>query len=92
MMNVYSILELQEQNKSGTNSQTSVGRLVINDESTLSRYVAARLDLQVSQDMIKRNFKLSIVKRCWEDQLRLKGILIITYSFSEKSNSILRFR
>ncbi len=48
------------------------GRLVIPDESTLSRLVAARLDLPISQSLLDRNFKLSIIKRCWEDQLRLK--------------------
>ena len=52
---------------------SSGGRLKIADESTLSRYVAARLDLPVSQRMLNRNVKLAIVKRCWEDQLRLKG-------------------
>jgi hypothetical protein len=34
--------------------------------------VAARLDLSISQSLLDRNFKLSIIKRCWEDQLRLK--------------------
>ncbi len=48
------------------------GRLLIPDESTLSRLVAARLDLPISQSLLDRNFKLSIIKRCWEDQLRLK--------------------
>jgi hypothetical protein len=48
------------------------GQLNIPDESTLSRFVAARLDLPISQNMLDRNFKLSIIKRCWEDQLRLK--------------------
>ncbi|CAF0773907.1 unnamed protein product [Adineta steineri] len=42
------------------------------DESTLSRLVADRLDLPVSINLSKDNFKASIVKRCWEDQLRLK--------------------
>ncbi|CAF0852597.1 unnamed protein product [Adineta ricciae] len=45
--------------------------LHIPDESTLSRLVAARLDLPVSQSLLGE-FKLSIIKRCWEDQLRLK--------------------
>ncbi len=48
------------------------GRLLISDESTLSRLVAARLDLPISQRLLDRQFKLSIIKRCWEDQLRLK--------------------
>jgi hypothetical protein len=48
------------------------GLLLIPDESTLSRLVAARLDLPISQSLLDRKFKLSIIKRCWEDQLRLK--------------------
>ena len=47
-------------------------QLLIPDESTLSRFVAARLDLPVSQRLLDQNFKLSVIKRCWEDQLRLK--------------------
>lgn len=46
--------------------------LNITDESTLSRLVAARLDRPVSQRLLDTNFKLSVIKRCWEDQLRLK--------------------
>ena len=42
------------------------------DESVLSRLVAARLDLPASQRLLNQNFKLSVIKRCWEDQLRLK--------------------
>ncbi len=48
------------------------GQLNLPDESTLSRFVAARLDLSISQSLLDRKFKLSIIKRCWEDQLRLK--------------------
>ncbi|CAF0871772.1 unnamed protein product [Rotaria sordida] len=59
--------------QSGTSSgSSSYERLLIPDESTLSRLVAARLDLPISQSLLNRNFKLSIIKRCWEDQLRLK--------------------
>ncbi|CAF3888331.1 unnamed protein product, partial [Rotaria sp. Silwood1] len=47
-------------------------KLQITDETTLSRFVAARLDLPISQRLLDQNFKLSIIKRCWEDQLRLK--------------------
>ncbi|CAF1578560.1 unnamed protein product [Rotaria sordida] len=47
-------------------------QLMIPDENTLSRFVAARLDLPISQSLLNRNFKLSVIKRCWEDQLRLK--------------------
>lgn len=55
-----------------SSNNSSQGRLLIADESTLSRYVAARHDLPISQSLLKRGFKLSIIKRCWEDQLRLK--------------------
>ncbi|CAF4274227.1 unnamed protein product [Rotaria magnacalcarata] len=46
--------------------------LQVMDEQLLSRLVAARLDLPISQRLLDKNFKLSIIKRCWEDQLRLK--------------------
>lgn len=51
---------------------TGRGQLNIPDESTLSRLVASRLDLNASQRMLDLKFKLSIIKRCWEDQLRLR--------------------
>ncbi|CAF3541402.1 unnamed protein product [Rotaria socialis] len=53
-------------------STTNSRQLLISDESTLPRLVAARLDLPISQRLLDQNFKLSIIKRCWEDQLRLK--------------------
>ncbi|CAF0990961.1 unnamed protein product [Adineta steineri] len=46
--------------------------LSIPDESTLSRLVAARLELPISQRLLDKKIRLSIIKRCWEDQLRLK--------------------
>ncbi|CAF3404171.1 unnamed protein product [Rotaria sp. Silwood1] len=55
-----------------TNLNTNSRQLLIPDESTLSRLVAARLDLPISQRLSDQNFKLSIVKRCWEDQLTIK--------------------
>lgn len=58
-------------NTTSTNSQNNEKQL-ITDESTLSRLVAARLDLEISQRLLLFGFKLSIIKRCWEDQLRLK--------------------
>jgi hypothetical protein len=68
--------ELREKAGSGvgtnTNPTTNSRQLLIPDESTLSRLVAARLDLPISQRLLDQNFKLSIIKRCWEDQLRLK--------------------
>ncbi|CAF1565752.1 unnamed protein product [Rotaria magnacalcarata] len=58
----------------GTNTSSSQSRtLNSTDEITLSRLVAARLDLPMSQRLVEQKFKLSIIKRCWEDQLRLKG-------------------
>ncbi|CAF2499447.1 unnamed protein product [Rotaria sp. Silwood2] len=55
-----------------SNATSNSRQLLIPDESTLSRLVAARLDLPISQSLLAKNFKLSIIKRCWEDQLRLK--------------------
>jgi hypothetical protein len=70
-------LERSELNANGqqsgkNNSNAERGQLNIPDESTLSRFVAARLDLWISQLLLDRNFKLSIIKRCHEDQLRFK--------------------
>lgn len=53
-------------------SSSSRGQLNIPDDSTLSRYVAARLDLPISQSLLDQPYKMSVIKRCWEDQLRLK--------------------
>jgi len=53
---------------------TNGRQLLVPDESTLSRLVAARLDLPISQRLLDKYFKLSIIKRCWEDQLRLKRV------------------
>ncbi|CAF3902218.1 unnamed protein product [Rotaria sp. Silwood2] len=55
-----------------TNVTANSGQLLIPDENTLSRLVAARLDLSMSQRLLDQYFKLSIIKRCWEDQLRIK--------------------
>ena len=48
-------------------------RLQTDDPNMLSRYVAARLDLSNSQHLLDQHFKLSVIKRCWEDQLQLKS-------------------
>ncbi|CAF2402134.1 unnamed protein product [Rotaria sp. Silwood2] len=68
--------ELKERTSSSnmlnTNLATNSQLLLIPDESTLFRLVAARLDLPMSQRLLDQNFKLSIIKRCWEDQLRIK--------------------
>ncbi|CAF1009867.1 unnamed protein product [Didymodactylos carnosus] len=74
----------QQQQESMTKSNTSLlnvnsvvpqnstcVQLQISDESALSRLVSARLDLPVSQRLLNK-FKLSIIKRVYEDQLRLK--------------------
>jgi hypothetical protein len=63
--------ELNKQSETG-NGSVSRGQLLLPNESTLSRFVAARLDLSISQSLLDRNYKLSVIKRCWEDQLRLK--------------------
>ncbi|CAF2402146.1 unnamed protein product [Rotaria sp. Silwood2] len=59
-------------NMLNTNLTTNSSLLLIPDENTLSKLVAARLDLPMSQRLWDPNFKLSIIKRCWEDQLRIK--------------------
>ena len=79
IINENSFLERARPNES-RNGSTSVnhntttnGRpSLVLDESTLSRLVAARLDLPISQRLLKENFSPSIIKKCWEDQLRLK--------------------
>ncbi|CAF0890504.1 unnamed protein product, partial [Didymodactylos carnosus] len=53
-------------NSSNTNSQSQGP-----DKSALSRLVAARLDLPVTQNLLNK-FQLSIIKHCYEDQLRIK--------------------
>ncbi|CAF3347260.1 unnamed protein product [Rotaria sp. Silwood1] len=55
-----------------TSNNMGRGSLNISDESTLSRFVAARLDLFIAQCLLNRMVKLSIIKRCYEDQLRIK--------------------
>jgi hypothetical protein len=45
------------------------------DSSTLSRLVDARLHLPVSQRLLEK-FKLAVIKRSLEDQLRIKRKLI----------------
>ncbi|CAF0905325.1 unnamed protein product [Adineta ricciae] len=70
--------EHAEANKlNGSNQMTTVAadkkKSNTIDEVTLARFVAARLDLPCSQRLLDQNFKLSIIKRCWEDQLRLKN-------------------
>ncbi|CAF1100369.1 unnamed protein product [Rotaria sordida] len=59
-------------NEPTNNITSNTQKLTISDERTLSRLVAARLDLPISQKLLDQHFKLSVIKRCWEDQLRLK--------------------
>ncbi|CAF1041332.1 unnamed protein product [Rotaria sordida] len=56
----------------GVDVSTGGGQLHILDENTLSKYIWARLDLPISQRLYQHGFKLSIISRCWKDQLRLK--------------------
>ncbi len=74
---------------SSGNTISSSRQLLIPDESTLSRLVAARLDLPISQRLLDKNFKLSIITRCWEDQLRLKRKLQKFYYKIVLSNYLL---
>ncbi|CAF2473108.1 unnamed protein product [Rotaria sp. Silwood2] len=55
-----------------TNLTTNSQQLLILNKRTLLKLVAARLDLPMSQRLLNQNFKLSIIKRCWKDQLRIK--------------------
>jgi len=61
------------------------------DEKLLSRLVAARLDLPNSQRLLNQNFKLSVIKRCWEDQLQLKRKQIKLYTLLHEFESICVF-
>ncbi|UJR15694.1 hypothetical protein I4U23_002628 [Adineta vaga] len=54
------------------NSSIDRKQMIIPDEETLFKLVNDRLDLPFSQYLLCQNFKLSIIKRCYEDQLRLK--------------------
>ncbi|CAF1212185.1 unnamed protein product [Rotaria sordida] len=70
-----------------TKSNTVDGqKLYIFDEEKLSHLVAARLKLPMSQKWLAQHFQLSIIKLCWENQLRLnhvdfesEGDLLVAY-------------
>jgi hypothetical protein len=47
------------------------------DEQTLARLVAARLDLPMTQNVLNQNIERSIIKRCWEEQLRFQGKFLV---------------
>jgi hypothetical protein len=57
------------------NQLTKSGQLLELKNKTLSKLVTAALELPMSKDLLNRNYSLSIVRRCWEDQLRLKSRL-----------------
>ena len=63
--------EITGSGKVVTTNPTANSQL-FSDENTLQEHVTARLDLPISRHLLDQNFKLSIIKRCWEDQLRLK--------------------
>ncbi|CAM4873828.1 unnamed protein product [Rotaria socialis] len=52
---------------------TDSPQLLISNARTLWKFVTARLDLPISQRLLDQNFKLSIIERCWQDQLRFKN-------------------
>jgi hypothetical protein len=56
-----------------TNSTTDGQQSARPNENTLSRLVAARLDLQIPQQLLNRNFSLSTLQRIWGNELKLKG-------------------
>ncbi|CAF1387990.1 unnamed protein product [Rotaria sp. Silwood1] len=64
--------ENNSESRSDTNTLTNNRLLLIPNDDILSRLVTARLNLPISQRLINENFTLPIVKRCWEDQLRIK--------------------
>ena len=42
------------------------------DQSLMSRLVTARVDLPAAQRLLDQHYKLAVIKRCCEDQLRLR--------------------
>ncbi|CAF1023344.1 unnamed protein product [Didymodactylos carnosus] len=62
---------VEQQKKNSTHSETNSSQTQIPDDVLLSKLVAARLDLPVAQRLMDK-FRMSIIKRCYEDQLRLK--------------------
>jgi hypothetical protein len=58
---------------SNTNTTRDSRQATILDESTLFKLVSHRLDLAISQNLLSQIFERSIIKKCWENQLRMKG-------------------
>jgi hypothetical protein len=65
--------QIHQSNENSNSSVSNQSQLQIQDPNMLSRFVAARLDLSNSQYLLDQQFKLSVIKRCWEDQLQLKS-------------------
>ncbi|CAF1059699.1 unnamed protein product [Adineta ricciae] len=64
--------KIKQSNEQNSGQPTKDRQLLAPDENTLLRLVAGRLDLPISQRLIQQGYKIAIVKRVWEDQLRLK--------------------
>jgi hypothetical protein len=77
LTNIFSFFFFLERDKvMNQSNETTANRqcqLQTNDSNMLSRLVAARLDLSSSQSLLDQHFKLSVIKRSWEDQLQLKS-------------------
>jgi hypothetical protein len=73
---------------SDANIATNSGQLHIPDESTLSRLVAARVDLPITQSLLNQNYGLNITEECWEDQLQLKRKLMCCARQSRSTNTL----
>jgi hypothetical protein len=66
---------VQHDNGSNTTLFMANGRLVELDGSTLSRLVIARLQWPMSRNLLNQHYRPSIIQKCWENQLRLRGSL-----------------
>lgn len=64
--------KLGSYNTLDTNPSVYNTQLSTIDEITLSKFVAARLDLPVTKRLLDQNVKLSMIKQCWEVQLQIK--------------------
>lgn len=56
-----------------TSLAVTTEKLRIPDQATLDKWLEARLGLPVSRRLMDEQFELSIVRQCWETQLKLKG-------------------
>ncbi|CAF4344792.1 unnamed protein product, partial [Didymodactylos carnosus] len=54
-------------------NETPSDRLIISGEDMLSRLIAARLDLPMVRNLVKEKLQLSLMERCYEEQLRFKN-------------------